>query len=209
MDNHDKIILDLCGGTGAWSRPYLEAGYDVRVITWPEYDVRTYTPPENVYGILAAPPCTEFSLAKNGSHRKRDMAAGMEIVEACLYIIWQCRLQRGGLKFWALENPRGYLRQLLGKPPMCFEQWQYGDNGIKPTDIWGYYNMPKATNDKRPDNPALVKRYKTGATPGKCNTFAWTLPTPPGWLDITGLSRADLRSVTPQGFAQAFYRANK
>ena len=24
--NKDKIILDLCGGTGAWSRPYKEAG---------------------------------------------------------------------------------------------------------------------------------------------------------------------------------------
>ena len=28
-----KIILDLCGGTGAWSEPYKEAGYDVKVIT--------------------------------------------------------------------------------------------------------------------------------------------------------------------------------
>ena len=26
-----KIILDLCGGTGAWSRPYKEAGYDVSI----------------------------------------------------------------------------------------------------------------------------------------------------------------------------------
>ncbi len=27
-----KIILDLCGGTGAWSKPYREAGYDVRLM---------------------------------------------------------------------------------------------------------------------------------------------------------------------------------
>lgn len=87
MDNTDKIILDLCGGTGSWSLPYKEAGYDVRVITLPEYDVRTYQPPENVYGILAAPPCTEFSLAKNGSHRQRRFDDGLEIVEACLRII--------------------------------------------------------------------------------------------------------------------------
>ena len=26
MENKDKIILDLCGGTGSWSRPYKEAG---------------------------------------------------------------------------------------------------------------------------------------------------------------------------------------
>ena len=34
-----KIILDLCGETGAWSAPYKEAGYDVRVITLPDYNV--------------------------------------------------------------------------------------------------------------------------------------------------------------------------
>ena len=81
MENKDKIILDLCGGTGSWSKPYKESGYDVRLITLPEHDVRTYTPPDNVYGILAAPPCTEFSLAKNGSHRKRDLSEGMETVD--------------------------------------------------------------------------------------------------------------------------------
>jgi hypothetical protein len=40
-----RIILDLCGGTGSWSKPYQEAGYDVRIITLPDYDVRTYIPP--------------------------------------------------------------------------------------------------------------------------------------------------------------------
>lgn len=40
----NKIILDLCGGTGSWSRPWKENGYDVRNITLPEYDVRTYPP---------------------------------------------------------------------------------------------------------------------------------------------------------------------
>ena len=55
MDNSNKIILDLCGGTGSWSRPWKLAGYDVRNITLPDYDVLTYEPPDNVYGILAAP----------------------------------------------------------------------------------------------------------------------------------------------------------
>ena len=27
-----RVILDLCGGTGSWSKFYREAGYDVRVI---------------------------------------------------------------------------------------------------------------------------------------------------------------------------------
>ena len=35
----ERIILDLCGGTGAWSRPWKLNGYDVRVITLPEHMV--------------------------------------------------------------------------------------------------------------------------------------------------------------------------
>lgn len=37
--NSKKIIIDLCGGTGSWSAPYKANGYDVRVITLPEYDL--------------------------------------------------------------------------------------------------------------------------------------------------------------------------
>ena len=48
MDNSNKIILDLCGGTGSWSKPYRDAGYDVRVITLPEYDVFEYEPPDSI-----------------------------------------------------------------------------------------------------------------------------------------------------------------
>ena len=59
-----KIILDLCGGTGSWSRFYKKAGYDVRNITLPDYDVLEYEPPENVYGILAAPPVRSFRFLK-------------------------------------------------------------------------------------------------------------------------------------------------
>ena len=65
MSNSHKIILDLCAGTGAWSRPYAEAGYDVRVVTLPEQDVRLYEPPRRVRGVLAAPPCTYFCNMRN------------------------------------------------------------------------------------------------------------------------------------------------
>ena len=84
MENKDKIILDLCGGTGSWSRPYKEAGYDVRLITLPEHDVLTYEPPDGVYGILAAPPCTEFSVLNcKAEARERKPEIGMVAVTAC------------------------------------------------------------------------------------------------------------------------------
>ncbi len=86
-----KIILDLCGGTGSWSKPYKEAGYDVRVITIPEYDVRDYEPPEEfVYGILAAPPCDQFSYAKT-TGKPRQLKEAWSIVNACLNIIAKCQ----------------------------------------------------------------------------------------------------------------------
>ena len=208
MDNSDKIILDLCGGTGAWSKPYRDAGYDVRVITLPDYDVRTYTPPSGVYGILAAPPCTEFSIAKSGSHRPRDLETGMETVEACLKIIWKCHLS-GNLKFWALENPVGFLRQFLGKPHYTFYQWWFGDMGIKRTDLWGYFNDPKQTVFERPDTPYFVKQYASG----KKNQFARSAPPCPDWakdyIARQPNKRAALRAITPPGFSRAFYKANR
>jgi hypothetical protein len=194
-----KIILDLCGGTGSWSRPYREAGYDVRLVTLPEYDVQSYAPPENVYGILAAPPCTEFSMAKNS--RPRDFRVGLNVVEACLHIIWQCRLQ-GALKFWAMENPAGFLRQFLGRPHYTFEQWQFGEMKIKKTDVWGYFNDAAFTVKERP--PDLV--YITPK--GRYNARDWSkMNCPPEYAHLK-LDRAALRSITPPGFARAFFRAN-
>jgi len=202
MKNGGKIILDLCGGTGSWSKPYKEAGYDVRLITLPDHDARDYVPPEDVYGILAAPPCTEFSLAKNGHHRKRDFTMGMEIVRRVMEIIWQCRI-KGTLKFWALENPVGYLRQFLGRPCFTFEQWQFGENIIKRTDIWGYFNSPVP----------LVKRKPSGMTvrspSGRTNARDYSIPKCPPEYKHLKLDRASLRAITPPGFAQAFFEKNQ
>jgi len=187
-----KIILDLCGGTGAWSRPYKEAGYDVRLITLPEYDVRTYIPPNNVYGILAAPPCTMFSIARQGIKKfPRNFAVGMVVVEACLQIIWTCRL-KGKLAFWALENPTGYLRQFLGKPPFNFNPCDFGNPWTKKTDLWGWFHEPK----KRPVKPnqenfAAIQSVKL-------------------YPEYFGkLPREARRSITPPGFARAFFEANR
>jgi hypothetical protein len=200
MENKNKIILDLCGGTGAWSKPYADAGYDVRVVTLPEYDVRTCEPPVNVYGVLAAPPCTEFSVAKG--NKPRDFVGGMEIVKSCLGIIWKCR-QKGELSFWAIENPVGFLRQFLGIPHFSFKHWQYGDLQIKPTDVWGYFNEPKPTVKYEPE--LLTKTFPNGQTNGR----GWANPPCPQEYKHLGLTRADLRSITPPGFARAFFEANQ
>ncbi len=198
MNNKDKIILDLCGGTGAWSKPYKDNGYDVRNITLPKYDVRTYEPPVNVYGILAAPPCTEFSIA-SGNH-KRDFREGMDNVIACLNIIWKCRYEHI-LKFWALENPRGFLRQFLGNPALTFDPWYYSDFRTKKTDIWGYFKIPKRQHY---DRSLFVPPKGTG----EHAKYQTKIEKPEEYKNLK-LSRADIRAITPPGFALAFYKANK
>ncbi|WP_027628131.1 DNA cytosine methyltransferase [Ruminiclostridium cellobioparum] len=215
-----KLILDLCGGTGSWSRPYKEAGYDVKVITLPAWDVTKiefnnygvefirqdvqYRDTicvlfDDVYGILAAPPCTEFSLAKGNA--VRNFKEAMKVVEACLQIIWKCRLHTK-LQFWAMENPKGFLRQFLGNPYFAFEQWEFGDTGIKPTDIWGYFKPPVKTVSEKPSDP--TRRFPNGRINGR----GMAVPIVPDEYRGLGLSRAALRAITPKGFAEAFFKAN-
>lgn len=215
-----KIILDLCGGTGAWSKPYREAGYDVRLITLPDYDVTQTVvdtvipaivfhgsaetmrvPAGEIHGILAAPPCTMFSRARSNSKAKpRDLATAMVVVQACMEIIWAVRAtnskgkEAGGLKFWALENPMGLLRQFLGNPPHSFRGWEWGDDHLKFTDLWGYYGMPKA---KYKHQPLLFNRE------------AWANPKKPPEYAHLKLTAADIRAITPPLFAKAFMEENR
>ncbi len=209
-----KIILDLCGGTGAWSKPYKDNGYEVYNITLPDLDVRKVLikgnemvlgmdsllgyditiKTEDIYGILAAPPCTMFSFARTRAKKPRDLDEGMELVEICMNIIWAVRKQTK-LAFWALENPMGYLRQFLGKPPFTFHPSDFGARYTKKTDLWGYYNIPT----KR---PILLSEEE-----GKLmSTNSRKLPS---ISDITGNKQADRRAITPREFAEAFYKANK
>ncbi len=197
MKNGDKIILDLCGGTGSWSKPYKDAGYDVRLVTLPDKDVREYVAPKNVYGILAAPPCTMFSLARTRAKKPRDFNEGMECVEACMRIIWTARKQNK-LAFWAMENPMGYLRQFMGKPPFHFDPWEFGQPYTKGTDIWGYFNFPKK-KFKTITDVMSQKDIKLSSTNSR---------NLPSISEITGSKQQARRSITPQGFAQAFFKAN-
>lgn len=187
-----KIILDLCGGTGSWSLPYKEAGHDVRVITLPEYDVREYEPPKNVYGILAAPPCRMFSLARTTAKTPRDLDGGMETVRACLNIIWKAKP-----KFWVLENPRGLLRKFLGKPAFEFDASEFGETYNKHTDLWGYFKEPKKVRG--------YKRYKS------TDKNTRKLPQLPGdyILPESEPKISARRAITPRGFADAFFASNR
>jgi len=220
--NGKKIILDLCGGTGSWAKPWSDAGYKIIRVTLPDCDVTQtefegemiyfYSPTgkptsyginrKRVYGILAAPPCTMFSFARTNAKTPRDLKEGMRCVRACLDIIWFCNSiqQATGkkmlpLKFWALENPyHGFLSDFLGKPAFLFDPYEFGDGYQKQTALWGNFTEPR----KIPFEEMRITKTKFDYLKSKD-----IHPEVFGKFD-----RQTRRSITPQGFAKAFYEAN-
>lgn len=181
-----KVILDLCAGTGAWSKPYREAGYDVRLVEKYQ-DVRLVKPlGYGVQGILAAPPCTYFCRMRMCRGRPTDdqFREGLAIVDACLRAVVIYKP-----KWWALENPEGYLREWLGEPRLKFDPWQFGDPWTKRTWIWGEFSLPAENALAARVARSLVKQH-----------------TPEGQRAIAKNSRE--AATTPPGFARAFFEAN-
>lgn len=184
------MILDLCSGTGAWSEPYRQAGYDVLEIEIREgFDVRLMTRrKENIRGILAAPPCTHLSGSGARWWEQKGESALLEalaIVDACLRAVVIYKPE-----WWCLENPVGRLVHYLGKPRMYFHPWEYAGHADDPeqeaytkkTCLWGDFNIP----EKNPIEPTSQKIWRMAPSP----------------------DRSMLRSITPSGFARAFFNRN-
>jgi hypothetical protein len=179
------IVLDLCGGTGSWSAPYAKAGYDVRIIdpVRGTGGVESYDPPDGVRIVLAAPPCTRFANSgarwKWTQHRTAFlMRQALQTVYHCLRIVAQAQPRA-----WALENPVGVLPQYIGPYQYTFNPSDFGDPYTKRTCIWGQHRWP----EKRRVEPTEGSKMHL---------------LPPG------PDRDRLRSVTPPGFARAFFEAN-
>jgi len=192
-----KTILHLCADIGSDSQPYLDAGYKV-IRIGKEIGVEDYHPQKNVYGIIANPPCTQFSFARTSAKEPRNMEEGLSLVRHCLRIIWECQMEvpnkakKTTLAFWMLENPFGLLRRYLGKPPLIYQPYEYGDDYKKKTCVWGFFNKPK----RRPIECTKPKfdKLKTKEIHGE---YYWKL------------TRQERRSICSPGFAKAFYEANK
>ncbi len=98
--------------------------------------------------------------------------------------------------FWVLENPVGRLHKLvpeLGKPEF-FQPYWYGDAYTKKTGLYGDFNFPEKTYIVEP-KIYIDKNGKRGSY---------------YWYKLGGKSEKtkELRSITPLGFAEAFYMAN-
>jgi len=155
---------------------------------------KTTRPPPNVYGIIANPPCTHFSIARSSAKEPRDLREGMRLVKECLRIIWECQYvcignsnQRSPLQFWAIENPAsGFLRWFLGTPAFQYSQGEYGGLMTKRTALWGDFNLPK--------RPILSNPLPVGSTLGSARERT--------------SHDMQTRSRCPIDFAMAFFEAN-
>ena len=184
------LILSLCDFSGVWSQPYENAGYQVvRLDLQTGDDIRLLPSVDvPVHGILAAPPCTCFTAsgaqywpAKDADGRTLQ---GLAVVDACLRQVALCRPD-----WWVLENPVGRLRRWLGPPAYVFDPCDFGDPWTKKTLLWGRFKPPFKSDRIAPFNYG-----KSG-----------------NWCEMLGSWDAQckmIKSVTPPGFARAFFEAN-
>lgn len=202
-----KIILHLCADIGSDSLFYdLSPDYEVIKIG-KDIGVENYHPPENVHGIIANPPCQEFSIA-TGFDKIRDNDKGMFLVDHCIRIICEANP-----KWYVIENPAtGRLKDNIGKPNYIYQPWEFGSPWTKKTALWGIFNKPVPLFKKWEDVPKIEELYiRPGRSkPGLVYFHKSAVDIIPEmhWAKEKIQCDADIRSMCSQGFAKAFFESN-
>lgn len=215
-----RIIVSLCDYSGNWPKPYADAGYTVIQFDLKHGDditagshvldcidaVQTVIGEARVVGILMAPPCTDFTVSGAQYWPAKDAdgrtAKSLDVVLACLTI----KDAYPGA-WWALENPVGRLPSLLpglGKPRFYFHPYEYAQRADAPaserytkkTGIWGRCIKPLTDAERHTlgEGPAPLEPIRV------CAQGSWV-------QRLGGKSERtkELRSMTPTGFARAFF----
>jgi len=146
-----NTVLDLFCGLGGFSAAFADSGrWEVVTVDIEERfnptlcaDVFDLRPSDlsawDFDAVLASPPCTEFSIAASRYEKIVDgepqTESAMDSVALVYHTFGLCR----GLSpsYWFVENPTGYLRQIIGDPEARVTYCQYGEDYMKPTDLWG------------------------------------------------------------------------
>ena len=172
-------VLELFAGSCSFSNVAKEYGYETFTTDYNNFDGIDYVTdilqfdynelPYKPDIIWASPPCTYFSVASIGKHWNKDNTpksieaiTGMAIVNKTKEII--NTLQP---KYFVIENPRGKLRKLdllnsFNRVTVTY--CQYGDNRMKPTDLWhnlGWTPKPMCKNGM-PCHVAAPRGSQTG-----------------------------------------------
>ncbi len=193
----NKTIISIFDYSGSWSKPYKENSFNVikidiklgiDVLTWNYKSIDK----NSVFGILAAPPCTDFAVSGAQYWPTKDKsgatAKSIRLVKKTLEII-----DYFNPFFWSLEQPVGRITKLIPelKPfrLYSFNPCDFGDNYTKKTILYGRFN------------PFLL--LKPVKAVRSCSQGSWLQK-----LGGRSEKTKELRSITPTGFAYAFYEAN-
>ena len=132
---------------------------------------------------MAAPPCTDYASSGAQFWKKKDAdgrtEASNELVRQVLRTV---ELFRPAV--WSMENPVGRMAKLTGLPPaqLTFNPNFYGDPYTKKTLLWGAFNNELPLAPVEPTEGSKIAK-------------------------ISGKDKY-ARSLTPEGFAYAFFMAN-
>lgn len=200
--NGRKVVLSFFDYTGEWSKPWEEAGYNVF-----RFDIQHCAETGDVmafscdffsdwfgdfdgmeiFAILAAIPCTDFASSGSRHFAAKDMdgrtAASIRLVHKTLAAIEYFKPT-----IWAAENPVGRIGNLAGLPPwrLTFDPCDLGETYTKKTNIWGRFNSDLPVAPVFPSEGSKMHKQYGGKS----------------------LKTKNARSVTPEGFAYAFFMAN-
>jgi len=159
MKQIQKQTIEWFSGTKSFSKVMAKRGYKTLTIdNKPELNpdvclnlLNLEIEQEECFIFWASPPCTAFSVASISTHWKGGKNAyipksetallGLKLLEKTIQYISIVRP-----KIWFIENPRGVMRKVIDD---IFRKYgikdykrhtvtycQYGDNRMKPTDIW-------------------------------------------------------------------------
>ncbi|HLR34719.1 MAG TPA: DNA cytosine methyltransferase, partial [Tissierellales bacterium] len=101
--------------------------------------------------IWASPDCTTYSIAGISHHRKKEENGNLYPISEKAIISDNVNnhvlklIEELKPKYFFIENPRGGLRKMefmKDIPRYTVTYCQYGDNRMKPTDIWTNYEKP-------------------------------------------------------------------
>jgi len=145
-----KRCLDLFSGLGGFSSAFRDSDeWEVTTVEIdPEFgpdiqaDVFNLTPSDfdaEFDVILASPPCTQFSFACSSLERFVDGEPQTDDAADAVALVYHTMGLIQGLNpdWWFMENPQGWLRQVIGDPEARVTYCQYGEQRMKPTDLWG------------------------------------------------------------------------
>jgi len=238
-----KTLVSLFDYSGAWAEPFANNGWEV--IQWDIkindfMDIMNLNSAEtcldlfeNVDGILAAVPCTDFAVSGSrwwATEKKKislphSLAIAYQALKFC-ELFTPTDPDFNDTFFYAVENPVGRLSKLTGLGKGYF---------FDPYEFAGYLNPDNATisrlNEIREQNghnitaqqfefilQANAYTKKTGLW-GGFNRNMQKKPinpvkgapqgSPMQRLGGTSDKTKEIRSNTPAGFAMAFYEANK